>query len=89
MTDWKRVFIYGSLGAAAFLLITGRRPAGGVLAGIGLAALASEYPEQIERLWRDAPEYLDKGTRVINTVAAFVERLAEQRTLRGTSTYAM
>ena len=56
MTDWKRVFIYGSLGAAAFLLITGRRPAGGVLAGIGLAALSSEYPDQIERLWRDAPE---------------------------------
>ena len=50
MKNWKRALIFGSLGASAFLLVTGRKPAAGVLAGVGLAALATEYPEHMQRL---------------------------------------
>jgi len=87
MKNWKQALIFGSLGASAFLLLTGRKPAAGVLAGVGLAALASEYPEHMQRLWERAPEYVDKGNHILNMAAAFLERLAEHRALREGSPY--
>lgn len=87
MKSWKRALIFGSLGASAFLLVTGRKPAAGVLAGVGLAALASEYPEHMQRLWERAPEYVNQGNQILNMAAAFLERLAEHRTLREGSPY--
>ena len=85
--NWKRALTFGCLGASVFLLVTGRKPAAGVLAGVGLAALASEYPEHLQRFWERAPEYVDKGNQVLNMAAAFLERLAEQRALRPDSPY--
>jgi len=87
MMNWKRVLSFGCLGASVFLLVTGRKPAAGVLAGVGLAALASEYPEHLQRFWERAPDYVDKGNQVLNMAAAFLERLAEQRALRPDSPY--
>ena len=85
--NWKRALSFSCLGASVFLLVTGRKPAAGVLAGVGLAALASEYPEHLQRFWERAPEYVDKGNQVLNMAAAFLERLAEQRALRPGSPY--
>jgi len=82
MKNWKRALVFGSLGASAFLLISGKKPAAAVVAGVGLAALASEYPGQVEQLWERAPEYVTRGTQIMNGVAAFLERLAEHRVLR-------
>jgi len=87
MKNWRRVLIFCSLGASAFLLVTGRKQAAGVLAGVGLAALASEYPEHVQRLWERAPEYINRGNRVLSLAAAFLERLAEHRVLRESSPY--
>lgn len=87
MKNWKQALIFGSLGASVFLLVTGRKPAAGVLAGVGIAALASEYPEQVQRLWERAPEFIDKSNRVLNIASAFIERLAEHRVLRDGSPY--
>jgi hypothetical protein len=87
MKNWKRALIFGSLGASAFLLLTGRKPAAGVLAGVGLAALASEYPEQMQRLWEHAPEYVNRGNQILSVAATFLERLAEHRALRESSPY--
>jgi hypothetical protein len=87
MKNWKRVLIFGSLGASAFLLITGRKPAAGILAGVGLAALASEHPQQIQALWERAPEYINRGNQVLSIAATFLERLAEHRVLRERSPY--
>lgn len=85
--SWKQALIFGSLGASAFLLATGRKPAAGVLAGVGLAALASEYPDQVQRLWDRAPEFIDKSNRILTIASTFVERLAEHRVLRDRSPY--
>ena len=87
MTNWKRILSFGCLGASAFLLMTGRKPAAGVLAGVGLAALASEYPEHLQRFWERAPDYVNKGNRVLSMAATFLEHLAEHRALRPDSPY--
>lgn len=87
MKNWKRALIFGSLGASAFLLVTGRKPAAGVLAGVGLAALATEYPEHMQRLWERAPEYVARGNQVLSLAATFLERLAEHNVLRESSPY--
>jgi len=87
MKNWKQALIFGSLGASAFLLVTGRKPAAGVLAGVGLAALASEYPEQVQRLWERAPEFIEKGNQVLSMASTVIERLAEHRALREGSSY--
>jgi hypothetical protein len=76
MPNWKRALIFGSFGASAFFLITGRRSAGIVLATVGAATLASEYPEKIEALWRNAPYYLEKGNQLVSMVARVSEQIA-------------
>jgi len=87
LKHWKQLLIFGSLGASVFLLATGRKPAAGVLAGVGLAALASEYPEHMQRFWARVPDYIDKGNQVLSMASTFVERLAEHRALRPDSPY--
>lgn len=75
--DWKKVLIYGSFGAGAVLFLTGRRPAGLAVAGVGLATLVSEYPEKFDELWRRAPEYIEKSGRIIDIAATFLERVSQ------------
>ena len=77
--NWKRALIFGSLGAGALLFFTGRRPAGMIMAGVGLATLASEYPDKFEQLWERAPEYLSRGNQIVTAVSRMVERYAEHQ----------
>jgi hypothetical protein len=76
--NWKRAVMIGSFSAAAFLFLTGRKAAGFALAGVGVATLAGEYPDKFEKFWESAPEYLDRGTRLVQGVGNFVEKIAEQ-----------
>jgi hypothetical protein len=75
--DWKKALVYGSFAAGAVLFLSGRRPAGIVVAGIGVATLAAEHPEKFEELWRRMPEYVDKGGKLVDMAAAFLERMSE------------
>jgi hypothetical protein len=77
--DWKKVLIYSSFATGALLFLTGRRPAGVAVAGIGLATLASEHPEKFQELWRRMPEYIEKSSKMVDMAATFLERLSEQR----------
>jgi hypothetical protein len=77
-TDWKKILIFGSFAAGAALFLTGRRPAGLALAGIGVATLASEDPEKLHELWRKLPEYVDRGGRLVETAADILDKLIEQ-----------
>jgi len=87
MKNWKRAVILGSIGAGAVLAITGRKTLGAVLAGVGVAVLASEHAEKMEEAWQRAPEYLQKGTQILNMVSGFVERIAEHQQRRMSSPY--
>jgi hypothetical protein len=79
MNNWKRALIFGSLGAGVFLFATGKKPAGLVVAGVGLATFALEYPERFDRLWEQAPEYLTRGNQIVTAVSRMLERYAEHQ----------
>lgn len=77
--DWKKALIYGSVATGALLFLTGRRPVGLAVAGIGLATFAAEHPEKFEELWRRFPEYVEKGSKFVDMAATFLERLGQQQ----------
>ncbi len=83
MQSWKRAVVAGSAGASAVLFLKGRKPAGVLMAGVGLAVLASEYPEKFKRVREVLPDYLDRGTRFLELVMRLGERLAEATEDRG------
>lgn len=78
MNNWKRIAMFGAIGASVALILRGRRPEGIALAGVGLALLAAEHPEYIESLWERAPEYLDRGSQLMGVVARLKQRLEEE-----------
>jgi hypothetical protein len=77
--DWKKTLMYGSFAAGAILFLTGRRPAGLAIAGIGVATFAAEHPEKFEELWHRMPEYIEKGSKFVDMASSFLERLGEER----------
>jgi hypothetical protein len=78
MENWKKAVVFGSLGAGAVLVATGKRPAGLMLAAAGLTLLASEYPEKFEAVWDNAPEYVTRASQIFAALSRVSERLAEQ-----------
>ena len=66
MENWKRAVIAGSVGAAAMLLLKGKRPAAVLVGGVGLAVLASEYPSQFVRIREELPSYVRQGTKFLD-----------------------
>ena len=78
MQNWKKAVVFGSIGAGALLILAGRRPLGMMVAAGGLAVLASEYPEQFEGFWENAPDYLNRGREVFATLKKVGEGFAEE-----------
>ena len=82
MQNWKRAVIAGSVGTAAILMLKGKRPAGVLVAGVGIAVLASEYPKQFERIREEIPMYVRQGTRFLELamkIGGKIEQLAQSR----------
>jgi hypothetical protein len=79
MATWKRALIFSSLGAGVALYISGRRAAGTALAGVGIGALVYENRETIAKLATDVPQFLEKGSQVVQTITAVGQRLMEAR----------
>ena len=77
MESWKKAVIAGSAGAAAILLVKGRRPAGVLAAGVGLAVLASEYPEKFARIREEIPSYVQQGTRFVDMAMKIGGKIGE------------
>src|SRR5208282_2223507 len=77
MDSWKKAAILGSVGAAGILFMKKRYPAGVLATGLGLAVLASEYPERFERVRKALPDYFDRGMRVMEVAARAGQRITE------------
>jgi hypothetical protein len=74
--------IAGSAGAAAILMLKGKRPAAVLVGGVGLAVLASEYPEKFERIREEIPSYVRQGTKFLDLamkIGGKIEQIAESR----------
>ncbi len=85
MENWKRAVIVGSVATAAVLALRGRRPAAVLVGSLGLAVLASEYPDQFVRIREELPSYVRQGTRYLDLaikIGGKIEELAERRTAR-------
>src|SRR3982074_2570750 len=82
MENWKRAVIAGTAGTAALLVVKGRRPAAVLVGSVGLAVLASEYPDQFVRIREELPSYVRQGTRFLDfaiRIGSKIEELAEKR----------
>ena len=79
METWKKALVMGSFGIGAVLLFK-RHPAGIALGAVGLAALASEYPEEFETISRRGPEYFYRGTQIVSRLMEMAERLSAAAT---------
>lgn len=77
MDSWKKAAVMASLGAAALFFMRKRYPAGVLATGVGLAVLASEYPEKFERIRRSMPDYFERGMQVMEMAASAGKRITE------------
>lgn len=83
MVNWKKAVVAGAVGAGVLLLIKGNRGAGAALTTVGLVVLASEYPEQFEHVWDNAPDYISRGSQIFSTVQRIAERFADEASRHG------
>ncbi len=82
MNNWKQVAIAASVGGAVILLLKGKRPAAVLMGGIGMAVLASEYPDRFERFREEFPSYVRQGTGFLDLamrIGSKIGELAENR----------
>jgi hypothetical protein len=61
MKHWKRVLFASAAGTSAVLFLKGKKAAGFLAAGTGLAALAMEYPEAFAEVRDTLPMLLRTG----------------------------
>ena len=82
MENWKRAVFAGAVGTATILALKGRRPAAVLVGSVGLAVLASEYPDQFVRIREELPSYVRQGTKYLDLaikIGGKIEELAEKR----------
>ncbi len=87
MQNWKKAVVFGSIGAGAMLILSGRRTVGMAVAAGGLAVLASEYPEKFEGIWENAPDYLHKGMEIFATLQKVGTDFAEETERRSVNAW--
>jgi hypothetical protein len=77
MHSWKKAVVAGSIGAATVLFLKKKYPAGVLATGVGLAVLASEYPDKFESVRKSLPDYFDRGMRVMEMAARAGRRITD------------
>jgi|SRR5215469_1190903 len=77
MHGWKKAVVAGSFGTSIILFTRKKWPAGVLSAGIGLAVLASEYPEKFDQVRTALPDYFQSGMRLMDVVSRAGEKIAK------------
>jgi hypothetical protein len=77
MDSWKKAAVLGSIGAAALLFMRKKYPAGVLATGVGLAVLASEYPDKFEKVRRSLPDYFERRMRVMEMAGKAGKRITD------------
>lgn len=87
MENWKRAVLAGSAVGSVILLLKGKSTAGLVVAGVGLATLAAEYPDEFAKFRRRLPDYVERGSSFLDVVSRVGERIADAAGGRGSNWY--
>ena len=87
MEDWKKALILASGGLAALCLVKGSRIGVLITGGIALAALASEYPEKFSEIRENLPDYIERGTTLLEVATRLGERIADIAEMRTSAWY--
>src|SRR5271156_76759 len=69
MKHWKQALIAGSAGASAALFLQHRKTGGMLLAGVSLVTLASEHTEKFQKLYQDLPDFIDRGSKILEAAS--------------------
>ena len=77
MEAWKKSLVAGSIGTSAVLFVRKKWPAAVLSAGVGLAVLASEYPEKFEEVRNALPDYFNSGMRWMAMISRAGEKIAQ------------
>jgi len=77
MENWKKAAVAGAIGAATVLFLKKKYPAGVLATGVGLAVLASEFPDKFEKVRQSLPDYFDRGMRVMEMAARTGKRISD------------
>lgn len=77
MESWKKAVVMGSISAGALLFMKQKHAAGVLATGVGLAVLASEYPEKFEKVRDALPDYFDRGMKVMEMAARAGKRISD------------
>ena len=77
MDNWKKAAVLGTIGAAGILFMKKKYPAAVLATGVGLALVASEYPEKFETVKRSLPDYFDRAMRVMEMAGQAGKRITD------------
>lgn len=77
MDSWKKAVMLGSIGAAGILFMKKRYPAGVLATGVGLAVLASEYPDKFDKVRKALPDYFERSMQVMEMAGRAGRRITE------------
>ena len=84
MENWKVALVSGAAGAGTALFLKKKWTAGIIFAGIGLATVASEYPESFAEIRDRLPDFIERGNNLLEVATRVGDRLAEAAESRST-----
>jgi hypothetical protein len=84
MENWKVALVSGAAGAGTALFLKKKWTAGIIFAGIGLATVASEYPESFAEIRDRLPGFIERGNNLLEVATRVGDRLAEAAESRST-----
>jgi hypothetical protein len=87
MQNWKKALIAGSTAGATVMFLKRKPSVGLLLVGVAVGTVASEYPQEFKKLRRRLPDYLERGSNLIEMISGFGERIAEVAEERGSQWY--
>ena len=87
MEKWKLALVGGAAGVGTIMLLKRKWTAGIILAGVGVATLASEYPEEFAQIRNRLPDFIERGNQFLEVASRVGDRLADVAEQRGRSWY--
>jgi hypothetical protein len=77
MENWKTALVAGSVATGLILLLKGKHSAGLVVAGIGAATLAVEYPDKFAEIRDNARDYMARGITFLDVASKVGQRISD------------